>query len=137
LLLTSCAAAFSVSVIRPGIWTNYSEHAWGYIFPLAGAAGLGGIFFFNRKSEDVMAFLSSSVFIIGMLSSTAFGLFPSVLPSSTVENYGLTVYNTASQSYGLGIGIVWWAIGIALALGYFAYLFYAFRGKVRITHEGY
>jgi cytochrome d ubiquinol oxidase subunit II len=95
------------------------------------------MFYFNRKSDDVKAFLSSSAFIVGMLSSTAFGLFPYVLPSSTVESYGLTVYNTAAQSYGLGIGIVWWTIGIVIALGYFTYLFRSFRGKVKVQKEGY
>ena len=137
MLLTSLGAAVSAFAIRPGIWTNYSEHPWGCVFPLLGAAGLGGMFYFNRKSDDVKAFLSSSAFIVGMLSSTAFGLFPYVLPSSTVESYGLTVYNTAAQSYGLGIGIVWWTIGIVIALGYFTYLFRSFRGKVKVQKEGY
>jgi cytochrome d ubiquinol oxidase subunit II len=136
-LVLSLAAAVATSVIRPGIWTNYAAHAWGWIFPLLGAAGLFGMLYFNRKQEDVKAFLSSSVFIGGMLSSTAFGLFPCVLPSSTIESYGLTVYNTAAQSYGLGIGIAWWTVGILLAIGYFTYLFRSFRGKVNVREEGY
>jgi cytochrome d ubiquinol oxidase subunit II len=95
------------------------------------------MFYFNRKPDDVKAFLSSSAFIGGMLSSTAFGLFPAVLPSSTIETYGLTVYNTAAQGYGLGIGIAWWTVGIVIALGYFTYLFRSFRGKVSVQEEGY
>ena len=136
-LLLSLAAAVSTFIIRPGIWTNYSEHAWGFIFPLLAATGLCGMFYFNRKPDDVKAFLSSCSFIVGMLSSTAFGLFPSVLPSSTIETYGLTVYNTAAQSYGLGIGIAWWTAGIIIALGYFTYMFRSFRGKVKVQEEGY
>jgi cytochrome d ubiquinol oxidase subunit II len=136
-LFTSCAAAFSTSEIRPDIWRNFAEHEWGFIFPILGAAGLCGMFYFNRRSADVKAFLSSCAFIVGMLSSTAFGLFPSVLPSSTIPAYGLTVYNTAARSYGLGIGIAWWTVGIVVALGYFIYLFRSFRGKVHVTPEGY
>ena len=136
-LLTSLGAAVAASEIRPEIWTNYGEHPWGYIFPIAGAAGLAGMFIFNRRSSDFRAFLSSATFIGGMLASTAFGLFPYVLPSSTVATYGLTVYNTAAQSYGLGIGIIWWTIGIVIALGYFAYLFFSFHGKVKLEEEGY
>ena len=136
-LLTSLGAAPAASVIRPGLWANYQDHVWGYLFPLLGAAGLCGMFYFNRRADDLKAFISSSAFIGGMLSSTAFGLFPYVLPSSTGENSGLTVYNTAAQSYGLGIGIVWWTIGIVIAIGYFTYLFYAFRGKVKTEKEGY
>jgi cytochrome d ubiquinol oxidase subunit II len=136
-LLTSLGAAISASEIRPGIWSNYSAYAWGYVFPLCGAAGLAGMFYFNRKSDDLKAFLSSSAFIGGMLATTAFGLFPYVLPSSTVERYGLTVYNTVAQRYGLGIGIIWWTIGIVIALGYFTYLFHSFHGKVKVQKEGY
>jgi cytochrome d ubiquinol oxidase subunit II len=133
-LVTSIGAAVSAFAIRPGLAANYSEHPWGYVFPLIGAAGLFGVFYFNRKSDDVKAFLSSTAFIAGMLSSTAFGLFPYVLPASTEERFGLTVY---TQSYGLGVGIVWWTVGILIALGYFTYLFRSFRGKVTVRKEGY
>jgi cytochrome d ubiquinol oxidase subunit II len=136
-LATSLGAAFSTFAIRPGIGTNYSDHPWGCVFPLLGAAGLCGMFYFNRRSDDLKAFLSSTAFIAGMLSSTAFGLFPYVLPASTGEKFGLTVYNTATQSYGLGVGIIWWTVGILLALGYFTYLFRSFRGKVTVEKEGY
>ncbi len=136
-LVTSLGAAVATFEIRPGLWTNYSEYPWGLVFPLAGGAGLCGMFYFNRKPNDFKACLSSSAFIGGMLCSTAFGLFPSVLPSSLPGNEGLTVYNTAAQSYGLGMGIVWWSIGIIIALGYFAYLFYSFHGKVKASQEGY
>jgi cytochrome d ubiquinol oxidase subunit II len=136
-IVTSLAAAFATFEIRPGVWTNYAEYPWGLVFPLTGAAGLFGMMYFNRKANDFKAFLSSSAFIGGMLSSTAFGLFPSVLPSSVAGNQGLTVYNTAAQSYGLGIGLIWWTIGIVIALGYFAYLFYSFHGKAKVSQEGY
>jgi len=135
--VTSAGALIATSEIRPGIWANFGTHPWGAIFPLAGAAGLCGMVYFNRKGNDAGAFLSSSAFIAGMLASTAFGLFPTVLPSSIDPRFSLTVASTAAAGYGLGIGIVWWTIGIAMALGYFTYLFIAFRGKVSAHPEGY
>ena len=71
-----------------------------------------------------------------MLASTAFGLFPNVLPASTDPKHSLTVYNTIAHEYGLGVGLVWWTIGIVIALGYFIYLFYSFRGKIKLSAEG-
>jgi cytochrome d ubiquinol oxidase subunit II len=136
-VLLACATLIAASSIRPEIWTNYAKHAWGYLFPLLGTAGLFGMIFFNRTMNHTKAFLSSSCFIGGMLASTAFGLFPNVLPASTGANYNLTVYNTSAGSYGLSVGIVWWVIGTVLALGYFTYLFYSFRGKVKLHAEGY
>ena len=138
-LLTAIASLVSASAIRPEIWTNFSEHPWGYFFPVLGLAGLLGMVVFNKKKADMKAFLSSTAFIAGMLASTAFGLFPNVLPASTNPANSLTVYNTAAHSYGLWVGIVWWTIGIVIALGYFTYLFFSFRGKVKVRadSEGY
>ncbi len=136
-VLFSMATLVAASSIRPEIWNNYSDHIWGYIFPLLGLSGIIGMFHYNRTKQDTRAFLSSATFIGGMLASTAFGLFPNVLPSSTDPKFSLTVYNTAASSYGLGVGLVWWTIGIVIALGYFTYVFYSFRGKVKLHTEGY
>ncbi|HEX9657226.1 MAG TPA: cytochrome d ubiquinol oxidase subunit II [Bacteroidota bacterium] len=136
-ILFSISTLVAASFIRPDIWMNYAEHPWGYLFPFVGVLGLVGMVLYNWRKQDVRAFFSSGTFIAGMLASTAFGLFPYVLPASTDPKYGLTVYNTAAPEYGLGVGIVWWSIGIVIALGYFTYLFYSFRGKVRLHAEGY
>ncbi len=134
--LTSVAALIAASIIRPEIWDNYSSHPWGYLFPIIGVAGLAGMFIFNRRPDDKKAFLSSAAFIAGMLVSTAFGLYPVVLPASTDPSLSLTIYNTAAQNYGLSVGIVWWTVGIALAAGYFVFLYRSFRGKVDLSEEG-
>jgi cytochrome d ubiquinol oxidase subunit II len=136
-LLTSIGTLVAASSIRPEIWRNYAQHVWGYVFPLLGFVGLIGMVYHNVTKQDARAFFSSATFIVGMLASTAFGLFPNVLPASTDAKNSLTIYNTAAQSYGLQIGIVWWTIGVVLALGYFTYLFYSFRGKVKMHAEGY
>jgi cytochrome d ubiquinol oxidase subunit II len=129
-IASSVAALTAVSSIRPGIWANYTVHPWGYLFPIAGVAALAGMRYFRWRERDMAAFLSSSVFIGAMLASTAFGLFPVVLPASTGPAYDLTIYNTAAGSYGMGVGVVWWSAGIALIAVYFGYLFYRFRGRV-------
>jgi len=33
-------------------------------------------------------------------------------------------------TYGLSVGLIWWPIGIAIAIGYFTFLFRTFKGKV-------
>lgn len=134
--ITSAAALAATSYLRPQVWNNYELHSWGYIFPIIGLAGIVGMFVYTRRGADRMAFLSSSLFIAGMLASTAFGLFPDVLPASTDSSYSLTVYNTITSEYGLAMGIIWWSIGMLAASGYFIYLFRSFRGKVQLPAEG-
>jgi len=128
-VLSSIVALIAASSIRPQIWNNYSEYPWGYIFPLMGLGGAVGMFYENRKKHDLFAFLSSSVFIVGMLASTAFGLYPFVLPASTDPKFSLTIQNTAAQHYGLSVGFTWWVFGMILTAGYFVYVYRSFHGK--------
>ncbi len=128
-LLFSIVALVSASSIRPEIWANYSSHPLGYVFPLVGTVGLAGALYYNRVRKDLFAFLSSSMFIVGMLASTAYGLYPNVLPASTDPKFSLTVYNTAAHAYGLGVGLTWWIFGMILTAGYFVFLYRSFHGK--------
>lgn len=134
-LITSLLAMVSTFSIHPEIWNNYTERTWGILFPLGGLAGLIASYVCRKKQFDTMTFLSSSLFIGSMLASTAFGLFPTVLPSSIDPQHNLTVYNTAAREYGLNVGMTWWVIGILLTTSYFVYIYRAFRGKVSSRTE--
>ena len=138
-LLTSVGAGIAVSVIRPGIWDNFFSLPLGFLFPLLGLLGIVGMIYFNIQGQDFLAFLSSSAFIVGMLAATAFGVYPTLLPASTDPAYSLTIYNSAAMPYALGVGLIWWIIGILLALAYVTYLHIAFKGKVTkpVGEDGY
>ena len=125
--------------IRPGMLDNYRAHAWGFVFPLLVAVSLGAMFYFRRKGDDRAGFVASAAYLMGMLGGAAFALYPNVLPASTDPRYSLTIYNTAAPAYGLRVGLVWWCLGMALALGYFVFLYRRSRGKVKLEagEEGY
>jgi len=127
----------SAGAIRPGLFGNFAAYPWGWIFPLIGVCGLAGMLFYGRKGADRRAFLASSAFIASMLAATAFALFPDVLPASNGAQNDLTIYNTSAPSYGLSVGVIWWVIGMVLALTYFTYLFMRFKGKVTLHSDGY
>ncbi|NIR51590.1 cytochrome d ubiquinol oxidase subunit II, partial [candidate division KSB1 bacterium] len=133
---TSVLALMATASIRPTIWDNYLAHPWGFIFPVLGLVSLIGMIYFRVQLNDMMAFLSSAGFILGMGAATAFGLYPKLLPASTDPAYSLTIYNTATGEHGLRVGLVWWSIGMVLAGAYFTYLFYSFRGKIKLPAEG-
>ncbi len=135
-LATSILALIATSMIRPEIWNNYSQSPWGFIFPIIGLSSWIGGLYYRARQNDTRAFLASAAFIAGMAASTAFGLFPNVLPASTEPQFSLTIYNTAAPMYGLEVGLVWWIIGMAITTGYFVYLYYSFRGKLKLPAEG-
>ena len=135
-MVVSLAALVSTTAIRPELWKNYTEHLWGYFFPMMALISAAGIYLANRKQNDTLAFLSSSIFIGMMLASTAFGLYPNLLPASTGPTLNLTINNTAAQSYGLTVGLVWWIMGMVLTTGYFFYVYRSFKGKVVLPKDG-
>jgi cytochrome d ubiquinol oxidase subunit II len=133
LTLLATLATFWVS---PWMLESFNERPYGYVLPLVAIAGLSGMVFFNLKGNERAAFLSSSAYIVGMLTSTVFGVYPKVLPAVDPAN-SLTIQNAASSDYGQAVGLVWWSIGMVFAAVYFVVIYRLFRGKVRMEDEGY
>ena len=136
-------AAFTllVTVVTFGVQPHVvaslaARQPWSYFFPLLALAGLLSLRWFLGK-DDLRSFLSSCLYLLGMLTSVAFGLYPYVLPASTNPDFGLTVHNAKAADYGLRIGLVWWIPGMALATGYFVYVYRKFSAKVTLSEEGY
>jgi len=113
--------------VQPHLGESLRERPWGYVFPLLAVAGL----IVMKWTDGLRAFLGSCIFIVGMLTSVVFGVYPDVLPSNGDPNLSLTIYNSAAPPYGLSVGLMWFIPGIALATGYFVYTYRSFSGKVR------
>ncbi|MBL8240299.1 MAG: cytochrome d ubiquinol oxidase subunit II [Bryobacterales bacterium] len=122
--LTALVTVASVSV-RPGLFSNFASSPAGATFPLLALGGLAGAFHATRPLHK---FYGSCAYILGMLTSVVFSVYPSVLPG--VDGPGLTIYNASAPLYGLQIGLVWWVPGFLLACGYAAFLYRRFAGKV-------
>jgi cytochrome bd ubiquinol oxidase subunit II len=134
-VLTVLATAFTFWV-SPWMLESFNERPYGYVLPLIAIAGLAGMVLFNLRNDDRAAFLSSGAYIIGMLTSTVFGVYPQVLPAVDPAN-SLTIYNASASPYGMAVGLVWWSIGMVLAVVYFVVIYRLFRGKVSLEDEGY
>jgi cytochrome d ubiquinol oxidase subunit II len=131
LLLTIVLTVITFKV-QPEVSANLTTHPWGYVFPMLALSGLVSMAWYIRKQDDLKSFLASCTFIVGMLTSVVFGLYPLVLPASTNPAYSLTVDNAKAGDYGLRIGLVWWIIGMILVAIYTMHVYRSFAGKVRI-----
>jgi cytochrome bd ubiquinol oxidase subunit II len=127
--------------LLPHLAISFRARSWGFVFPVLAIAGLAGVKWFVRAKEEGAAFGASCSYLVGMLTSVAFGLYPQVLPASTDPAYTLTVSNAKAADYGLKIGLVWWVLGMALATTYMIFVYRNFVGKIRSTEteegEGY
>ena len=117
-------------VIQPNVWKQFTNHPWGGVFPLLALAGLVGVRVLSSRRQDLGAFVASSLYLVGMLASVAFGVFPNVLPSNTTPDFSLTIYNAAAAEHGLVIALWWFIPGMTLAIAYSVFTYRHFAGKV-------
>jgi cytochrome d ubiquinol oxidase subunit II len=140
-VLTAAVTATTMR-LQPQVLVNLERYPWGWAFPALSLAGLAGVWWCSLRRSDGRAFLSSAAFLVGMLGSAAFGIYPYVLPSVTGPERALTVTSAAAGEYGLRVGLVWWLIGMALVAAYFTFTYRRFAGRVapagsHESEEGY
>jgi cytochrome d ubiquinol oxidase subunit II len=120
--------------VQPMVLEHMLARPWGLIFPALAILGLIGSFAFLRgetmPEREQKAFVCSCAYLLGMLTSVAFGLYPYVLPARGGSEFSLSIYNTRTADRAMQIGLAWWIVGMILATSYFVFLYRRFAGKV-------
>ncbi len=116
--------------VQPHVSQRLRALPVGYVFPLAALSGLGASFALRRRGRELGAFLGSAVFLVGMLLSVSFGLYPLVLPASGGAATSLTIANAAGPAHGMRVALFWWIPGMALVTGYTVFIYRGMRGKI-------
>jgi len=124
-------------IARPDSLHNYEEHPVAFLAPIAVFAGLAIAWFAQRRGAQMTAFLGSCLYIAAMLAGAAAGLYPVLLPNVSPQGHDITVANSLAGPHTLSVGLVWWTLGIILALFYFAVVYWLFRDKVSDDVTGY
>src|SRR5215217_4128434 len=94
LVLLTALTTVATFYLSSQMLSSFSERPWGLVFPALAVAGLALMGYFGFRERDTVAFLASSAYIAGMMASTAFALYPKVLPAVEPVN-SLTVYNAS------------------------------------------
>lgn len=136
LVLLTVLSLVATLYVRPQVTDNFRLRPWGWIIPVVVLASLVAMFLSLRKGHDRGAFLLSTTYIVGMLGGAAFAMYPYLLPASTNPAYSLTIYNAKTGAYSLRVGLVWWGLGMVLAIAYFTFLYRSFKGKVVLNDKG-
>ncbi len=136
MVLTLLSLVATVS-IHPGIVANYNALPIGYAIPVLVFASMMGVIVFQKRRQEVAAFVSGALYLAFMLVGAVYALYPVILPGIDPQ-YSLTIQNSITATYALQIGLRWWIFGMVIALGYFVFLYRMFRGKVVVeSHSGY
>ncbi|MGH9681170.1 MAG: cytochrome d ubiquinol oxidase subunit II, partial [Candidatus Acidiferrales bacterium] len=135
-LFLTALVTFVTFRVQTQVPRNLSTMAWGYLFPLIALAGFFSMRVFLARRDSLRAFLASCAFLVGMLTSVVFGVYPDVLPARNPV-YSLTVQSAKAGDYGLKVGLIWWTLGMGLATFYFVRVYRMFAGKVASTGGGH
>jgi cytochrome d ubiquinol oxidase subunit II len=109
--------------VRARLFDALVDHPWRLVFPAIAVGGAVAIVVLRLGHRWTGLFVASAVMIVGLLSTVAAGLYPSILPAHQGKPHGLTIYNAGAGHYALSTAIVWWSIGISLALVYFTFAY--------------
>jgi len=90
----------------------------------------------NRK-KPFLAFLSSCLSMVGLMSVFGLGMYPNLVYSLPAPENSLTAFNAASSQKTLAVMLTIALIGVPVVLAYTASIYYIFRGKVKLHKSSY
>lgn len=104
------------TVVREaGAWmANYGHYPVLWLLPALGLVGAAGAALLMLMRRTLVAFVASSLAVIGVISTAGVSMFPFVMPSSTVPAASLTVWDSVSSH--LSLSIMFWATLIFMPL---------------------
>ncbi len=124
-------------VFAPERFVNFAATPLAVLVPALAIMVMASTYLAMRRGDMSRAFLCSAGTIIGLMGIFGVSLYPVVLPASNDAANSLTAFNAASSPLTLRIMLILVAIGLPLVVAYTYYVYRIFRGKVRLTGEGY
>lgn len=114
-----------------GAWGhNYHQYPWMLSAPILGFLGAILALLAANRGSGKFAFMSSSVSIIGIVTTVGFSMFPFIFPSSTNPGQSLMVWDASSSQLTLMIMLVCAIIFMPIIIGYTTWVYRVMRGKV-------
>jgi cytochrome d ubiquinol oxidase subunit II len=122
--------AKSVALTRGGWLANYGLYPWMIAAPVLGFVGMIGALLALQARWRLPALLASSLGIFGIVATAGLSLFPFLLPSSTVPESSLTLWDASSSHLTLFIMLLVTCFFLPIILLYTAWVFRVMRGTV-------
>jgi cytochrome d ubiquinol oxidase subunit II len=136
LIVYMLASIFTLAMM-PQATRNFQNHPWSWIMVILTVLAFANIPRAIFLGRPFYAFLSSSLTIVALVFLFSFTLYPNLVISSISPEYSITIFNAASSSKTLGIMAIIALIGMPFVLAYTAAIYWAFRGKVKISEHSY
>ncbi|EGL63974.1 cytochrome D oxidase subunit II [Agrobacterium sp. ATCC 31749] len=117
--------------VAGGVWfANYAAHPWMMLAPALGLVFPLVAFILFRARREVLALLSSSLAIFGIIATVGLTMFPFILPSSVDPRSSLTVWDASSSHMTLFNMLVVTLIFVPMIVAYTSWVYRVLWGKV-------
>jgi cytochrome bd ubiquinol oxidase subunit II len=118
----------------PGLWfRHYQQDALGYIGPFLSMLSVGIALILASLQRPKTALVCNSVAMASVLLTLGFTLYPFVMPSMSVPNHSLTLWDACASRLSLGWMLVAVLLFLPIVLGYTIWAFRIMRGTVSAT----
>ncbi|WON76052.1 cytochrome d ubiquinol oxidase subunit II [Serratia sp. UGAL515B_01] len=116
---------------QAGAWLiNYNKYPILWVLPALGVILPFVTILFSRLEKGALAFLTSSLTIACVILTAGVTMFPFVMPSSTVPNVSLTMWDATSSLLTLKVMTIVAIIFVPIVLAYTIWSYYKMFGRL-------
>lgn len=133
--LAAAVAFLAYTAWATNLYTNFKTTPTLWVVPLMAALELLAVRLLIGQGKWLQAFVASCATIVLVVATGIIGLFPNLIPSSLDPAYSLSLTNSSSSPYTLGIMTVVVAIFVPIVLAYKIWIYRIFRGPVSDSAE--
>ena len=117
--------------VSSGAWfSNYESYPLLWVFPLLGVAAFLLSALCINMAKGWQAFVASSLALTGVIMTAGVSMFPFIMPSSSMPNHSLTMWDATSSELTLKIMFVVACIFVPIILGYTAWCYWKMWGRL-------
>ena len=120
------------SVFRQsGQWlANYKSYPWMTAAPVLGIVAPLLALALTRAGKAGLAFVTSSIGILGIVATAGVSMFPFLMPSNIMPNASLTVWDASSSHLTLFVMLICTLVFLPIVLIYTGFVYRVLRGAV-------
>ncbi|BDR34784.1 cytochrome d ubiquinol oxidase subunit II [Photobacterium damselae subsp. damselae] len=120
----------TVKMVDGALFQNYEEYPAMWIAPLLAVVMPFLTMLASKANRAGVAFLTSSLTMVGVVLTFGFAMFPFIMPSSIMPNASLTLWDATSSEFTLKImtGVAF--IMVPIILAYTSWCYYKMFGRL-------
>ena len=120
----------TVTQVRGQWFANFGTYKWMMLAPALAIVGPLATLMFTASRRHGLAFVTSAIGILGIISTAGVSMFPFLLPSDIMPSASLTVWDATSSQLTLFVMLVATLIFLPIVLAYTGFVFRVLKGPV-------